>query len=65
MSRHSIPDITCGHCKQTVQTVLEVQEGQARIDVDLETREIDLEISATVEQILAALKAAGYEATKL
>lgn len=65
MSRFSIPDMTCGHCKKTVETALHGLDAQARIDVDLEKREIELHTSAPTDQVLAVLKSAGYEASPI
>ena len=65
MMRYSIPDMTCGHCKKAVETALQELDAQAQIRVDLEKREVELQSSAPADQIVAALKTAGYEASPL
>lgn len=55
----SVPNMTCGHCKKTVEAAIEEVGGRAK--VDLEDREV--EVSGLPEAtVLAALKAAGFPA---
>ena len=49
----SVPEMSCGHCKATIESALAAVGAKA--DFDLENREI--EVSG-----LAALKSAGYDA---
>lgn len=65
MSRYSIPEMTCGHCKKTVETALHRLDAKASIDVDLEKHEIALESQASPERVIAVLKEAGYDASPL
>jgi copper chaperone len=61
----SVPDMTCGHCKATVEkTVIEIDSG-ADVSVDLTARTVSLSTTAPVEAILNALKAQGYPASLL
>lgn len=55
----SVPDMSCSHCKATVENALAAVGATAR--VDLEAREIEVE-GLPSETALAALKAAGYPA---
>lgn len=55
----SVPEMSCGHCKATIEAALSAVGGKARFD--LENREI--EVSGLPEAtVLAALKGAGYAA---
>ena len=55
----SIPTMTCGHCKAAVEAAITEVGGKAI--VSLEDREV--EVNGLPEAtVLAALKAAGYEA---
>ena len=63
MTRLSVPDISCGHCKATVEKAIASVDPAASVDVDLASREVRLTSGAEVAALLAALKSAGYEAT--
>jgi copper chaperone len=63
MTKFHVPDMTCGHCKKAVEEALHGIDAAAGIEVDLDKHEISLTSSASIEQALAALKGAGYEAT--
>ncbi len=60
---YSVPDMSCGHCKQAVSTELQAVDGVESVDVDLETKLVtvrgrDLDDAA----LRAAIDEAGYEA---
>ncbi|MBW0157012.1 MULTISPECIES: heavy-metal-associated domain-containing protein [Rhodobacter group] len=55
----SVPNMTCGHCKAAVEAAIVEVGGKA--DINLADREV--EVNGLPEAtVLAALKAAGYEA---
>jgi len=58
----SIPDMTCGHCKATVERTIIDIDSTADVEVDLERRTARVETTAPAEAILNALKAEGYPA---
>lgn len=59
----AIPDMSCGHCKATVErTIIDLDSG-ADVIVDLETRTAVVKTTAAPQAILTALKAEGYPAT--
>ncbi len=63
MIRLKIEGMTCGHCKQTVETVLSRQAGVERVqEVDLERGEAVIDGHPDVKAVIAALKEEGYEA---
>lgn len=54
-----VPDMSCGHCKATIEQA--IAAVGARAQVDLASREV--EVSGLPEAtVLAALRGAGYEA---
>ncbi|MCY1127069.1 heavy-metal-associated domain-containing protein [Frigidibacter sp. RF13] len=59
----SIPDMSCGHCKATVEKTIAAVDPGAKVAVDLGSRTADITSGAATEAILAALKAEGYPAT--
>jgi len=62
MTRLSIPDMSCGHCKAAVEAALAGVAGSGEIAVDLVAREVSVAGNAPVPALLAALHAAGYQA---
>lgn len=62
MTRLSIPDMSCGHCKAAVEAALAAVPGAGAVAVDLAAREAAVAGDAPVPALLAALAAAGYPA---
>ncbi|WP_103256073.1 heavy-metal-associated domain-containing protein [Tabrizicola aquatica] len=62
MTTYSIPDMSCGHCKATVEAALAAVPGIGAVQVDLSARRVDVADSAAPAEVLAALAAAGYPA---
>jgi len=57
------PDISCGHCVQTVQTALNNLDGVSNVLASAETKLIDLDFDSDVislGKIEAILDEAGY-----
>ena len=59
----SIPDMSCGHCKATVEAALNSVAGAGNVQVDLATRRASASGDAPLAALLAALDVAGYPAT--
>jgi len=64
MTKLNIPDMTCGHCKAAVEKAVASVDAGAKVAVDLDTRTVEIDSSADLGAILAALKEEGYEATQ-
>lgn len=62
MTTYSIPDMSCGHCKATVEAALAGVPGIGAVRIDLSTRRVEVADSAAQSEVLAALAAAGYPA---
>lgn len=62
MTRLSIPDMSCGHCKASVEAALANVPGSGPVVVDLAAREATVGGPAPAAALLAALQAAGYPA---
>jgi len=60
MTRLSVPDMNCGHCKASVEAAL--TPLGARVSVDLPARQVDVEGIAP-EAAIKALDAVGFPAT--
>lgn len=59
----SVPDMSCGHCKATVEKTIAAVDQAARVEVDLTTRTVDVTGTAATETLLKALADEGYPAT--
>ena len=59
----NVPDMSCGHCKATVEKAITAVDASAKVAVDLSTRKVEVTSSVTSSTLLGALKAAGYPAT--
>ncbi|TMV69603.1 heavy-metal-associated domain-containing protein [Thioclava sp. BHET1] len=61
----SVPDMSCGHCKASIQEAIAGVDAGARVAVDLESRKVEVESSATPEALQSALKEVGYPSERL
>jgi len=62
MTKLSIPDMTCGHCKKTVEETIHRLDAGANIEVDLENHEASVASAIGADQLIGALEQAGYPA---
>jgi copper chaperone len=61
----AIPDMTCAHCKATVErTIIDLDSG-ADVAVDLGAKTATVKTTAPAEAIVNALAAEGYPARLL
>jgi copper chaperone len=63
MTTLSIPDMSCGHCKATVESALGAVPQAGAVKVDLTSRTVEVTGPAPTAELLKALDAAGYPAT--
>jgi len=63
MTRLSVPDMSCGHCKASVEAALANVPGAGAIRVDLAGRTVEVDGAAAIPALLLALDAAGYPAS--
>lgn len=62
MTLISVPDMSCGHCKASVEAALARLPDTAPVAVDLTTRRVEVKGAAQPAAILAALDAIGFPA---
>ena len=60
MTLLSVPDMSCGHCKASVEAALSALPGMAPIAVDLTTREVT--VAGPAAPALQALETIGFPA---
>ncbi len=58
---YEVPDISCGHCKESIESELAGLEGVDSVEVDIEGKTVDVTGSAGDEAVRAALDAIGYD----
>lgn len=65
MSRYSVPEMSCGHCKASIEGALLDADPGAELSFDMEAREIAVDAVLDEGEIVAAIKTAGFEANPL
>ncbi len=57
-----VPDISCGHCKSSIESAVAAVEGVATVNVTIDTRTVDVQFAApaTRDGIAAAIEGVGY-----
>lgn len=60
MTLLSVPDMSCGHCKASVEAALSPLPGMAPVEVDLQNRQV--KVAGPAAEALRALEAIGFPA---
>jgi copper chaperone len=58
-----VPDISCGHCKTSIEGAVGELDGVARAEVDIDARRVDVafdSVAVTRDEIVGAIEAQGY-----
>ena len=63
MLEFNLPDMSCGHCKATVEKTIAAVDQAARVSVDLDKRTVEVSGTADSAALLKALADEGYPAT--
>ena len=63
MTTYHIPDMSCGHCKATVEKTIHGLDSAARIEFDMAARKITVESGIDTARMTTALAEAGYPAS--
>lgn len=59
----NVPEMSCGHCKATVEKAVAGVDPAAKVSVDLTKRSVGVTSTRSVADLIAALKGAGFVAT--
>ncbi|MDQ3203421.1 MAG: cation transporter [Pseudomonadota bacterium] len=62
MQVFNVQGMSCGHCVKAITQALQAKDPAASVRIDLAAKEVGVESSLTVEQVIAAITEAGYEA---
>ena len=59
--KFTVPEISCGHCKETIEKALDI-DGVSNVLVDIDTKAVSLSISDSIEMTTVAslLDEQGY-----
>ena len=63
MTTYAIPDMSCGHCKATVERTVLQLDPAATLAFDMPARQVSVTSSQDSATLQDALRAAGYPAT--
>ncbi len=59
----SVPEISCGHCKSSIEAAVAPLDGVDKVEVHIDERTVDLDYDgtdATFNAIVAAIEEQGY-----
>ena len=65
MLKLKVPDMTCGHCAQTVEKAVKSIDPNAQVKVDLGQKTVTVETTAQEQKISEVVRSAGYKNEKL
>jgi copper chaperone len=60
----SVPEISCGHCKASIEQAVSRVDGVDYVEVEVDDRSVEVEYDgeqATFDAIVAAIEDAGYD----
>ena len=60
----TVPDISCAHCKQSIEGALSGLPGVRSVEVEIEPKTVSLEFDESeigLEQIVRAIEEVGYD----
>ena len=57
---YSVPEISCGHCKSTIEAAVQGLGDVARVEVDIEAKTVTVE-GGNRSTIVTAIEDAGYD----
>ncbi|MFK7918598.1 MAG: heavy-metal-associated domain-containing protein [Ilumatobacter sp.] len=56
----SVPEISCGHCKATIEAAVGPLDGVERVEVDVETRMVVVD-GGDLAAVVDAIEAVGFD----
>ena len=60
----NVPDISCGHCKSSIEGAVNPLDGVSKADVSIDSRNVDIEYDPSkieLTDIITAIDDQGYE----
>ncbi|MFZ3581997.1 heavy-metal-associated domain-containing protein [Loktanella sp. DJP18] len=63
MTTYGVPDMSCGHCKATIEQTVLAQDPGATMSFDMTARTVTVRTATDEAALLRSLHQAGYPAT--
>ena len=63
----SVPDISCGHCKSSIEGAVKDLSGIDKVEVNIDPKTVDLsfdEASISLDAIIEAIEEQGYDVAR-
>jgi copper chaperone len=60
----TVPSIMCEGCVQTVTQAIQSVDAQARVTVDLATKQVSIETTASLADLTTAIGEVGHEISR-
>jgi len=60
----SVPEISCGHCKSSIEGAVAPLDGVTRVEVQIDDKTVDLDYDGTdgtFDAIVSAIEDSGYD----
>ena len=59
----SVPDISCNHCKMSIEGAVNELDGVDKVDVAIDDRTVDVSFDSPtdIDAVVAAIEGQGYE----
>ena len=66
MTTLSVPDISCDHCKMSIQGAVGQLDGVTKVEVHVDTKTVDVDFAAPadLEGVIAAIEEQGYDVAR-
>lgn len=58
-----VEGMSCGGCVRSVTKSVQAVDGNARVEVDLESKKVRVETRASLDAVKSAISDAGYDVT--
>ena len=65
MSRYSVPDMSCDHCKAKIEDALLEADGGAALDFDMDKREVAVDSVLAPGEVIETITSAGYASSEI
>ncbi len=60
---YSVPEISCGHCKSTIEGAVNTLDGIDSVEVDIDAKTVTVQ-GGDSEAIVTAIEDAGYDVVR-
>ena len=66
MTTLSVPDISCDHCKMSIEGAVGQLDGISKVEVHVDTKTVDVDFAApaNLDSVIAAIKEQGYDVAR-